>query len=252
MGFLMYAATNSPGLRIAMWSGPRNISTAMMRSWGSRPDTAVCDEPLYAHYLLRTGVDHPGAAEIIAHHETDWRAVVRWLTGPIPGGKAIFFQKHMSHHLLPDIDVHWVEGLANCFLIREPREVIVSLGKVIARPTLEQTGLPQQVDIFEHLCRRTGRTAPVVDSRDVLLDPRRVLSALCERLNVPFMEDMLSWPPGPRTTDGIWARHWYAEVDRSTGFGPYRPRNEPVADELQPLLEQCEPLYRRLHQQRIA
>jgi hypothetical protein len=239
-------------VRIAMWSGPRNISTALMRSWGSRPDTAVCDEPLYAHYLLRTGLAHPGADEVIAHHQTDWRRVVESLRGPVPEGRAIFYQKHMAHHLLPEIELEWLDGLTSCFLIREPRAMIVSLAKFIAVPALEQTGLPQQVTLFERVRERTGRVPPVVDARDVLTDPRRLLSRLCGRLGVPFMEEMLSWAPGPRATDGIWARHWYGEVERSTGFAPCQPRDEPVPDRLRPLLEECEPLYERLHGHRLT
>src|SRR5262245_40777183 len=136
-------------VRIAMWSGPRNISTAMMRSWGNRPDTFVCDEPLYAHYLQQTGIDHPGAAEVIATHERDWARVVDWLTGPIPDGKPIFFQKRMAHHLLPQIDRTWLGLVSNAFLIRAPREMLASLAKVLPHPTVADTGLPQQVEIFE-------------------------------------------------------------------------------------------------------
>ena len=129
---------------IAMWSGPRNISTAMLRSWGNRQDTFVCDEPLYAHYLEQTGLDHPGAREVIEHHETDWRKVVRWLTGPVPEGRRLFYQKHMAHHLLPDIGREWLTDLTHCFLIREPREMLTSLIRKTTQPTLEDTRLPQQ------------------------------------------------------------------------------------------------------------
>lgn len=239
------------GRRIAMWSGPRSISTAMMRAWGSRSDTVVCDEPLYAHYLRETGVDHPGAAEVMARHPCDWRAVVRWLCGPVPEGKAVFYQKHMAHHLLPGIELSWLDGLVNCFLIRDPAEVIASLSKVIALPALEQTGLPQQVALFERERARTGRVPAVIDGRDVLLDPRRMLQRLCDRVGVPFQEAMLSWAPGPRPTDGVWAPHWYGEVLRSSGFGPHRPRTEPLEPRLKPLLDACIPLHRRLHQHRI-
>src|SRR5688572_18712403 len=130
-------------LRIAMWSGPRNISTAMMRSWGNRPDTIVCDEPLYAHYLQQTQLPHPGSTEVIEHHESDWRKVVQWLTGPLPPGKSIFYQKHMSHHLLPNIELDWIAQLSNCFLIRDPKEMLASLVEFIPQPTLADTGLPQ-------------------------------------------------------------------------------------------------------------
>ena len=241
----------SDTIRIAMWSGPRNISTAMMRAWGSRVDTAVCDEPLYAHYLLRTGVAHPGRDEVIAAHESDWRKVAELLTGPAPQGRRIFYQKHMSHHLLPEIDRGWLAGLTHAFLIRDPREMLTSLIKVTPHPRLEDTGLPQQVELVEFVRRQTGRTPPIVDARDVLTDPRGTLSMLCERLGVPFDEAMLSWPPGPRATDGVWAKHWYAAVEKSTGFEPYRVKTEETAAEHSTLLRECEELYTRLHDVRI-
>ncbi len=234
-----------------MWSGPRNISTALMRSWGNRPDTFVCDEPLYAHYLKVTGLDHPGRDEIVAHHENDWREVAAWLTGPIPEGKVVFYQKHMAHHLLPEIEREWLGSLTHCFLIREPREMLTSLIKVLPRPRLEDTGLPQQVELFERERERTGATPPVLDARDVLDDPRGMLEALCRKVGVPFTEAMLSWPAGPRATDGIWARHWYSQVERTTSFQPFKPKGEKVPSELQPLLAECETLYTCLYQQRL-
>jgi hypothetical protein len=237
--------------RIAMWSGPRNISTALMRSWGNRPDTFVCDEPLYAHYLLNTGVTHPGADEVIRHHETDWRKVVEWLTGPIPEGKAVFYQKHMTHHLLPEIDRGWFDRLTHAFLIREPREVVTSFVRIAGTPRLEDTGYPQQWEIFEHVRRRTGRTPPVLDARDVLDDPPRRLRRLCDALDVEFTDAMLSWPAGPRATDGVWAKHWYDAVLKTTTFGPYRPKGEPVPPALHGLLDEAEAIYRRLYEHRL-
>lgn len=234
-----------------MWSGPRNISTAMMRSWEARGDTAVVDEPLYAHYLLRTGLDHPGAAEVIACHETDFDRVVATLTGPAPGEPAIQYQKHMTHHLLPGMDTSWVCALTNCFLIRDPGPMLISLAKVLPNPTLEATGLPQQVELFERERARLGRTPPVIDAWDVLSDPARTLALLCAATGVPYTDRMLSWPAGPRTTDGVWARHWYAAVEKSTGFGPPERRDEPVPERLAPLLRQCQPLYESLHAHRL-
>ena len=238
-------------LRIAIWSGPRNISTAMMRSWGNRPDTFVCDEPFYAHYLVQTKIVHPGADEVIQHQENDWRKVADWLTGPIPEGKTVFYQKHMAHHLLSNMERGWLDDVTNCFLIREPREMLTSLLHFLPEPTLADTGLPQQVEIFEQVKERTGRTPPVVDSRDVLDDPRRTLGLLCEALSVPFTEAMLSWPAGPRTTDGIWAKHWYAAVEKTTTFQPYSPKSEPVPASLRKLHEQCDELYHRLYHHRL-
>jgi hypothetical protein len=238
--------------RVAMWSGPRNISTALLRSWGNRPDTFVCDEPLYAHYLLKTGAPHPGADEVIRSQENDWHQVVDWLTGEVPGGKAIFYQKHMTHHLLPEIDRGWLDRVSNTFLIRRPREMVTSLGRVLAHPRLDDTGLPQQLEIFSLVRRRTGRVPPVVDARDVLENPARQLRLLCAALDVEFTEAMLSWPPGPRDTDGVWAKHWYAAVWQSTTFQPYRAKDEPVPPHLAGLLEQAEAIYRQLYEHRLG
>lgn len=237
--------------RIAMWSGPRNISTAMMRAWGSRSDTFVCDEPLYAHYLQQTGLPHPGAEETIAAHETDWRKVVDWLCGPIPDGKVVFYQKQMAHHLLSNIDEGWMDGLTNCFLIREPAAVVKSLVEFIPQPVLTDTGMPQQVRIFRRELARTGRIPPVMDAADVLRNPRQMLGKLCDLLRLPFQEQMLSWQPGTRSTDGIWARHWYAKVYQTSGFQAYESRTEEVSSELRPLVDECQELYRFLYQHRI-
>ena len=238
-------------VRIAMWSGPRNISTAMMRAFGNRPDALVTDEPLYAHYLLATGLDHPGRDEVIAAQETDWRRVAAALTGPPPAGKRVWYQKHMTHHLLPEIGRDWLDRLTNCFLIRDPREVLASYVRTRAKPTIEDLGLPQQVEIFEHVRTRTGRTPPVLDARDVLEDPRRMLGFLCAAIGIPFSERMLAWPAGPRPSDGVWGKHWYAGVWRSSGFRPYRPPAAPLPEALRPLADACAPYYRLLHAHRL-
>jgi hypothetical protein len=241
-----------PPLRIAMWSGPRNISTALMRSWGNRPDTAVCDEPLYAHYLRQTGIDHPGAAEVIACHEPDWRKAVAALVGAVPGDKSIFYQKQMAHHLLPEIGRDWLGQVTHAFLIRDPREMLTSLLKVVPDPTLADTGLAQQWELFEWVRAESGRVPPVVDSRDVLENPREILGVLCDRLGVAFDEAMLHWPAGRRPTDGIWAKYWYDAVERSTTFEPYRPKGETVPGRLDSLLHRCLELYESLHRHRIV
>ncbi|HXU32046.1 MAG TPA: HAD family hydrolase [Thermoanaerobaculia bacterium] len=244
-------------VRLALWSGPRNISTAMMRSFESRSDSYVTDEPLYSHYLKVTGLPHPGRDEVIAHHESDWRKVVAWLGGPVPEGKSLWYQKHMAHHLLPEIDrgdlrgEGWLSQLENCFLIREPREMLASLAKVTPFPSIEDTGLPQQVELFDQIRARRGTPPPVIDARDVLVDPRRTLSALCARVEIDFEESMLAWAPGRRATDGIWAEHWYAEVERSTGFATYRPKGDDLPERLEPLAAQCSRLYDRLAEHRL-
>ena len=225
-------------VRIAMWSGPRNISTALLRSWGNRADTVVVDEPLYAHYLANTDVDHPGREEVLAAHEADWRRVVDTLTAPLPAGKTISYQKHMAHHLLPSVGREWLDDVTSAFLIRDPREMLPSLAQVLANPRLEDTGLPQQVALYQRL-RDRGEDPAVVDARDVLQAPEAVLRVLCEHLAVPFDDRMLSWPAGPRDTDGVWARWWYDAVTASTGFAPYEPSTKPLRDDLRPLLDEC-------------
>jgi sulfotransferase family protein len=235
-----------------MWSGPRNISTAMMRSWGNRDDCVVVDEPLYAHFLAFTRKPHPGYDEVIAAGQTDWRTIAAQLTGPIPDGKRIYFQKHMTHHLLPGMELEWLGGLTNCFLIRNPREVLASYMKVIEAPELEDLGFVQQIEIFEWVRKTTGSIPPVLDAADILRNPRHMLGTLCEALGVEFQEAMLAWPPGPRSTDGVWAKYWYAEVEKSTGFRPYHARQIDLPERLEALYAECledyEILYaRRLH-----
>ena len=237
--------------RVAMWSGPRNISTAMMRAFGSRPDCAVSDEPLYAHYLKVTGVTHPGRDAVLAAHESDWRKVADQLTGPVPGGRAIWYQKHMAHHLLPMVGRGWLDALTHAFLIREPDEMVASLLKTFPGAGLADTGLPQQCEIFDRVANRLGRVPPVVLASDVLKDPRSQLEALCEALGIAFLPAMLAWPAGPRDTDGTWAPHWYAAVEASTGFEPYRRRQVVLAAAQERLVDECRPWYEKLYAVRL-
>jgi hypothetical protein len=238
-------------VRIAMWSGPRSISTALLRSWENRPDTVVVDEPLYAHYLAATGVDHPGRDEVIATGETDWRTVVEALTAPLPPGRTISYQKHMAHHLLPDVGRAWLADVTSAFLVRDPREMLPSLQRVLGHPTLADTGLVQQVSLYDTEEAR-GAAPVVIDARDVLEQPEPMLRALCEALGVPFDDRMLSWPAGPRDTDGIWSRWWYDAVIASTGFSPYRPSPTDLPPFLDELLDECLAHYERLHRVRLT
>lgn len=237
--------------RIAMWSGPRNISTAMMRSFGSRPDTSVSDEPLYSHYLKVTGIPHPGCDEVLAHHESDWRKVAATLAGPVPDGRAIWYQKHMAHHLLPMIGRDWLDSLTHAFLIREPDEMLASLVKTYPQAGLADTGLLQQCEIFDRVANRLGRAPPVVLASDVLKHPGGMLTKLCAALAIPFLPQMLSWEPGRRATDGVWAPHWYTVVEASTGFEPWRDRRFDTPRALQPLLDECRPWYEKLYSLRL-
>ncbi len=247
--------TNSPEgiLRIAMWSGPRNISTAMMRAWENRPDTTVVDEPFYACYLAAGGADHPMREEVLAAAATtDWNDVVASLLGPLGEGKRVHYQKHMTHHMLPQAPLDWIDRVANVFLIRHPREVVPSYARGRAGiPALEDLGYQRQAELFDRVAELTGTAPPVLDAADVLADPRRALSGLCATLGVPFDERMLSWPAGPRASDGVWARHWYAAVWQSTGFAPPRPPVEPPAA-LMPVIEAALPWYERLAPYRLA
>ena len=229
-----------------MWSGPRTVSTALMRSWENRRDTVVVDEPLYGFYLASTGIEHPAKDEVIASMPSDWRVVLRDLAqAPLPPGKSVYYQKHMTHHLLPEVDRSQFSGLTHAFLIRDPRQLLASYARVRSEPTLADLGLAQQAEIF----RAFG--GPVIDSADILRAPEAALSALCDALGVPFDPAMLAWPAGPRPTDGVWAPHWYDGVWRSTGFGPYRPATTEVPPELEPLAERCRPFYEEMSAHRI-
>jgi hypothetical protein len=226
-----------------MWSGPRTVSTALMRAWENRPDTVVTDEPLYAFYLTATGLDHPGRDEVIASQPQDWQVVLRELTsGPLPPGVTIYYQKHMTHHLLPAVDRSSLAGLRHAFLIRDPRSLLASYARVRSAPTLADLGLRQQAEIFEEF------GGPVLEAADLLAAPEPALRALCAALGVPFSAAMLSWPPGPRASDGVWAPYWYDNVRRSTGFVPVTgPVTPPDLDPaLEPLLEECMPYYEKL------
>jgi hypothetical protein len=242
----------SEPVRIAMWSGPRNISTAMMRSWENRPDTFVCDEPFYAHYLQATGLAHPVAAEVIASGETDWQKVVAQLSADVPEGKRIFYQKQMTHHLLPEIDRNWLGAVTNCFLIRDPAEVIDSYIRKNKDPALEDIGFVQQAEIFDWVRTHTGAIPPVIDAHDVLENPEKILRLLCKAVGVEFMEAMLSWPPGLRETDGIWAKHWYGEVECSTGFRkPASRERVPIPERLRGVYERSHECHARLYEYRL-
>lgn len=242
---------NSP-IRIAMWSGPRNISTAMMRSFEARGDSFVTDEPLYSYYLHETRADHPMRDEIIATYDFDRQKVVDWLSGPVPNEKNIWYQKHMAHHLLPNIDNSWIKNFQNCFLIREPKEVLLSYNKMRETVNLEGLGYRQQTDLFDFIKTYTGEIPAVIDSQDVLENSRKILALLCENIGIEFKEDMLEWKPGLRDTDGVWAEHWYNSVKETTGFGKYQPKTEELPSEYDSLLEECREFYNKLWEVRIG
>lgn len=232
-----------PRLRLNVWSGPRNVSTALMYSFAQRADTRVVDEPLYAHYLRVTGLDHPGRDVVLASQRNDGEAVVRDVVlGPCD--REVLFLKQMAHHLL-EVDRGFLARCENVLLTRDPRDMLPSLAENIPEPVLRDTGYAAQLSILEDL-RRLGREPAVLVASEILKDPRAVLAQLCERLGLPFDESMLSWPAGPRPEDGAWAPHWYASVHRSTGFAPWKPKDEPFPSRLRPLLDEVQPIYEQL------
>ncbi len=234
-------------VRVAMWSGPRNISTAMMRAWENRPDTIVVDEPFYAAYLARTGIDHPARDEVIASQPTDPEEVVAALRARLPAGISVHFAKHMTHHLADGEDLTWLRAFRTVLLIREPREVVASYTMAREACEPEDIGLLQQVRLLDHL----DSEPPVIDAADFLRDPEAHLRWLCDWLGIDFTDRMLSWPAGPRDSDGAWAPHWYDAVRASTGFVPYRPREVDLDDHDAAVAEACRPAYERLHAMRL-
>ena len=239
------AAAGEP-VRIAMWSGPRNLSTALMRSFGNRRDCAVIDEPFYAAYLAISGAAHPMRDAVLAHHEADWRKVAAALAGPAPGGKPLFYQKHMTHHMLPGIGRDWMRACRHAFLIRHPARVLASYAAKREAVGLADTGFVQQAELFDEAAGLTGKAPPVVDADVLLADPARLLASLCAALGVPFNEEMLTWPAGRRDTDGVWGAHWYDAVNQSTGFGPPAPMPRLDDPLLATIVEQALPLYSKL------
>jgi hypothetical protein len=237
----------SETVRIAMWSGPRNISTAMMRSFENREDTAVIDEPFYAAYLMKTGLDHPMRDAVLTSQPLDWQRVVDGLLGPVPGGKPIFYQKHMTHHMLPGFGRNWIAKCRNAFLIREPEAVLASYTEKRPDVTLSDIGFVQQRELFDSECDRLGIAPPVIEGSDVLNDPRAVLTTLCTALGIAVSPRMLKWPAGRRDSDGVWAPAWYDAVEQSTGFAASPPKpHKSLSDDLKKIADAARPHYERL------
>jgi hypothetical protein len=238
----------SEPIRIAMWSGPRNISTAMMRSFENRPDSAVIDEPFYAAFLKATGIDHPMREESMASQPTDPNVVVEQILGPVPGGRPIWYQKHMTHHMVGGFPMDWVAKMRNAFLIRAPEDVLLSYVQKREAVTLDDIGFVSQRELFERESERLSKAPPVVHGEDVLADPRGTLSMLCAALGIPFSENMLAWPAGKRATDGAWAPVWYASVERSTGFvAPRTPATrDKLPSHLQRIADAARPHYEKM------
>lgn len=235
---------------ISMWSGPRNISTALMYAFAQRSDTLAFDEPLYAHYLSKIDhIQHPGQAEVLATMEQDGNKVMQtFLTTEY--AKPIVFLKQMSHHLI-HLKEDFLGKMKHILLIRDPYEVILSFSKVISNPTLQDIGIQQAYEIHQKLAT-LGQTPPVLDGKELLLNPPKVLQKLCVALDIPFEKNMLSWPAGPKKEDGCWAKYWYKGVHQSTGFKAYTPKTEALPEHLLPLLEKAQPYYEALQEIAIS
>lgn len=236
--------------RIAMWSGPRNLSTAMMYSFGARADCAVWDEPYYAAYLADTGLDHPLDDAVLAAWPTDPAAIAALCAGPARSGKQVFYQKHMTHHMLPHFDRGWMAQVHNAFLIRHPARVIASYHAKRERPVLADLGFEQQLELF-HQAKALAGHAPVLDSADIRARPKDMLSKLCDAVGMAFDPAMLSWPAGGHPDDGPWAPHWYGAVWKSTGFAGAEGPLPELPEDLQPLLDAALPFYEELAQHKL-
>ena len=235
-------------LRLCVWSGPRNVSTALMYSFRQRDDTRVVDEPLYGHYLNISPARHPGKDELLDQLDCDGERVVRELIlGPCD--RPVLFMKQMPHHL-ENLDWGFLARTCNVLFIRDPEQMLPSYVNQVRQPILRDTSLAMQTRLLDHL-RGLGQDPPVIDSKELLLDPEAVLRKLCERIGIAFDEGMLHWPAGPKPEDGLWAPHWYHNAHRSTGFMPYKEKTEPFPAELEALLEECRPHYERLYAQAI-
>ena len=234
---------HSTPVRIAMWSGPRNISTAMMRAFENRPDCVVVDEPFYACYLAHSGVVHPMQEAVLASQPNHWQAVTEALERPLAAGIAVQYHKHMTHHMLTDPDPDWLVHVRHAFLIRNPADMVASYVNKRGTVTVDDLGLPRQVALYQMIQTVTGQRPPVIEARDVLADPEPALRGLCEALGISFSAKMLRWPAGVRSSDGVWAPHWYNAVAGSTGFGDYSSHQAPLPDAYQRVVEDCAPYY---------
>lgn len=232
-----------------MWSGPRNLSTAMMRAWENRPDTKVVDEPFYAAYLKRTGLRHPMTDEILAELENDPHKVADWLA--TADQQQLFYQKQMTHHFLPEFPTEWLKKVRHCFLLRDPMEVLLSYSQKIPHAEMKDVGFDSQKRIYDWVCANVTPTPMIVDAKDFLRDPEGYLRMMCQELGVPFYQSMLKWPPGRRDSDGVWADHWYDSVIQTTGFAQWKPRSGKLLPEFEKILGPATEIYDEMSAKRI-
>lgn len=238
-------------LRIAMWSGPRNISTAMMRSFGGRSDTAVSDEPFYGAFLKASGQRQPMADEVIASMDCNWHSVAETMRGPVPGDKPLWYQKHMPHHMVADVSIADFPDHRHAFLIRDPERVVASYAVKRVEVTADDLGYERQLDYVDQAAQMTGKAPIIFDSADILRDPEAHLRALCAALEISWDAGMLAWQAGARPTDGVWAVHWYGRVIETTGFGQAESAMPGLGDREQAIADQCRDAYARLSAMRI-
>ena len=236
---------------IAMWSGPRNISTALMRSFENRSDCFVSDEPFYSYFLYKTGLKHPLYDEIIKSGLINYNKIIKYITGPIPSSKNIWYQKHMAHHILEGENLDWIKNMKNCLLIRHPNDVILSYSKKNEINSIQQLGYLQQIKIYKMLIKEMELAPIIIDAQDLLRNPKNMLIEMCKKLRIKFDDNMLSWPPGIRETDGIWGKHWYKQVEASTGFKPYTKTDRIIPPKYIKLNDECMQYYDFLYQNRI-
>ena len=239
-------------IRIAMWSGPRNISTAMMRSFGARDDCAVSDEPFYGAFLKASGEDHPLGRETIESMDCDWHSILEAQSGPAPNGKPIWYQKHMPHHMVGPVAIEDMPEHRHAFLIRAPERVVASYRKKNELRRPEMLGFAQLRRYFEFERNRSGHIPPVVDSDDILADPARVLEHLCDALEIPWDPAMLSWELGSHAEDGVWGAHWYDKVNASTGFGTAPDEMPQLGGEYARVADACRDDYEALSRHRLS
>ena len=239
-------------IRIAMWSGPRNISTAMMRSFGSRADCFVSDEPYYGAYLRDTGYAHPMADEIVPAMDCDWASITRTLSGEPVNGSAIWYQKHMPSEMVGPVDISHLNSHRHAFLIRDPKRMIASYAKKMEVVTFEDMGLERLHLYFRMEADRLGHAPPIVEGADILDSPQPMLEKLCATLDIPWDSAMLQWEPGRRDTDGVWAPHWYGRVEASTGFEGNDRGDVDLPDDYRALYERCRPHYEALRAHRLT
>ena len=235
-----------------MWSGPRNLSTALMRSFENRTDTAVIDEPFYAHFLKQTNLNHPGRNEIISTLDSNWDNIVLKITGPIPHNKSIWYQKHMAQHNLEGCDLNWIKSFHNCILIRDPKYVIPSYNKEYSLSDEKLLGYCQQLNLIRILEDEESITPPIFDATDILEKPEQALKKICISVGIRFSKKMLKWPKGKRKSDGIWAKYWYRNVENSSGFQPFQKKNIVIDKKLIPLYDKCLVDYNSMYEKRIT